>query len=77
MHLLAAFACVSMSPFLLRRGRGDKGRVAGLAVFVLSCVLLLLFSGTYHLLGHGTEARGAFQRLDYAAIYSLIAGSFT
>ena len=48
-----------------------------LAVFAFSCVLLLSLSGVYHLLTPETAARGVLLRLDHAAIFVLIAGSFT
>jgi channel protein (hemolysin III family) len=51
--------------------------VASLSVFVFSCVLLLSLSGVYHLLTPDTAARGVLLRLDHAAIFVLIAGSFT
>jgi channel protein (hemolysin III family) len=40
-------------------------------------VLLLSLSGVYHLLTPETAARGVLMRLDHAAIFILIAGSFT
>ena len=51
--------------------------MVSLAVFVFSCVLLLSLSGVYHLLTPDTPARGVLLRLDHAAIFVLIAGSFT
>ena len=69
------FAILSVS--LIARGRGDARRVISLAVFAFSCVLLLSLSGVYHLLSPGTRGRGVLMRLDHAAIFVLIAGSFT
>ena len=66
-----------LSVFLIARGRGDARRVISLAVFAFSCVLLLSLSGVYHLLTPETAARGVLMRLDHAAIFVLIAGSFT
>jgi len=40
-------------------------------------VLLLSLSGAYHLLAPESAARGVLARLDHAAIFVLIAGSFT
>jgi channel protein (hemolysin III family) len=71
----AVFAWLGFS--LVRRGRGDLRRTASLGVFAFSCVLLLSISGTYHLLAPGGEARDVLLRLDHAAIFVLIAGSFT
>jgi len=76
-HLAGAVVFAILSAFLIARGRGDARRVMSLAVFAFSCVLLLSFSGVYHLLSPGTAARSVLMRLDHAAIFVLIAGSFT
>jgi len=76
-HLAGAAVFAVLGAFLIARGRGDPRRVVSLAVFVFSCVLLLSMSGVYHLLTPGTPARGVLLRLDHAAIFVLIAGSFT
>jgi channel protein (hemolysin III family) len=76
-HLSAAMVFAILSVPLMSRGRGDALRVVSLAVFAFSCVLLLSLSGAYHLLSPGTAAREVLMRLDHAAIFVLIAGSFT
>jgi channel protein (hemolysin III family) len=76
-HLAAAVVFAILSGFLIARGRGDARRVTSLAVFAFSCVLLLSLSGVYHLLTPETPARAVLMRLDHAAIFVLIAGSFT
>jgi channel protein (hemolysin III family) len=76
-HLAAAVVFAFLSIPLIRTGRGDARRVISLAVFAFSCVLLLSLSGVYHLLSPDTAARGVLMRLDHAAIFVLIAGSFT
>jgi channel protein (hemolysin III family) len=76
-HLAGALAFAILGGFLIARGRGNAWRVASLSVFVFSCVLLLSLSGVYHLLTPDTAARGVLLRLDHAAIFVLIAGSFT
>jgi channel protein (hemolysin III family) len=76
-HLAGAVAFAILSAFLIARGRGDARRVISLAVFAFSCVLLLSLSGVYHLLSPHTAARSVLLRLDHAAIFVLIAGSFT
>jgi channel protein (hemolysin III family) len=76
-HLAAALAFAILGGFLIARGRGDARRVVSLAVFAFSCVLLLSLSGVYHLLTPATAARSVLLRLDHAAIFVLIAGSFT
>ena len=76
-HLTGALVFAILGGFLIARGRGDARRVIVLAVFVASCVLLLSLSGVYHLLTPLTAARSVLLRLDHAAIFVLIAGSFT
>jgi channel protein (hemolysin III family) len=76
-HLAGAVVFAVLSVVLLGRGRGDRGRMISLSVFAFSCVLLLSLSGVYHLLSPGTAGREVLKRLDHAAIFLLIAGSFT
>lgn len=76
-HLAGAVVFAVLSVRLLRRGRGGNARMAALSVFAFACVLLLGVSGTYHLLPAGSASRDVLQRLDHAAIFVLIAASFT
>jgi predicted membrane channel-forming protein YqfA (hemolysin III family) len=76
-HLAGAVLFAILGVALVMRGRGEARRVFSLAVFAFSCVLLLSLSGVYHLLQHETPARSVLMRLDHAAIFVLIAGSFT
>lgn len=76
-HGLGAVAALWMTRRLIMRGRGRPGAQAALAVFAASCILLLATSGIYHVFGHGTAMGAIFQRLDHAAIFVLIAGTFT
>jgi channel protein (hemolysin III family) len=76
-HLAAALVFAVLSVPLILRARGEALRVVSLAVFAFSCVLLLSLSGVYHLLSPGTAGRSVLLRLDHAAIFVLIAGSFT
>lgn len=76
-HLAAAVVFAILGAFLIARGRGEARRVISLVVFAFSCVLLLSLSGVYHLLSPGTAGRSVLLRLDHAAIFVLIAGSFT
>jgi channel protein (hemolysin III family) len=75
-HLLGAGVFAVLSIPLLWRGRGRAGRVIALALFAFSGVFLMSTSGVYHLLGEG-KGRMVMQRLDHAAIFVLIAGTFT
>lgn len=76
-HLAGAAVFAVLSVRLLRRGRGAYGRMGALSIFAFACVLLLGVSGAYHLLPAGSAARVVMQRLDHAAIFVLIAASFT
>lgn len=76
-HLGGAAVFAFLAAALLRRGGGDHARMISLSVFAVSCVLLLGLSGVYHLLPPDTAARAVLKRLDHAAIFVLIAGSFT
>jgi channel protein (hemolysin III family) len=76
-HLGGALVFAYLAVALLRRGGGDRARMISLSVFAVSCVLLLGLSGVYHLLSPETAGRAVLKRLDHAAIFGLIAGSFT
>jgi channel protein (hemolysin III family) len=86
-HLLGAglFALLSV-PLLMRawNGPGRKRslaprsvRVISVGVFCASIVLLLTASGLYHSAHFNTPTRAVLLQIDYAAIFILIAGTFT
>ena len=62
---------------LLLRSRGCHGRLYSIGIFIFSVVFLLSMSGVFHLLEPGGEPRSVLRRLDHAAIFTLIAGTFT
>lgn len=76
-HLGAAVAAFIGAFFLARRGRGNAGRVTSLLIYSFSLIFLFSMSGVYHLLMRETLGRIVLQRLDYAGIWVLIAGTFT
>jgi len=76
-HLLAAGVFAVLGGFLLYRGRGCKGRWTALSIFIFACVFLLSMSGVFHLLEPGGVPRAVLRRLDHAAIFIMIAGTFT
>lgn len=76
-HGPGAVVALLMARRLIKCGRGRPGAQTALAVFAASCILLLATSGIYHVFGHGTAVGAVFQRLDHAAIFVLIAGTFT
>jgi channel protein (hemolysin III family) len=77
-HLLGALAfAIAGVPLLRRGGRGDAARLAFLGTYVVSGVFLMSVSGAYHMTATGGTARAVMLRLDHAAIFVLIAGTFT
>ncbi|MCH2115276.1 MAG: hemolysin III family protein [Pirellulales bacterium] len=76
-HLLGAVFFAVLSFFLLRCEQRNRLHTISLAVFCLGTVLLLLISGVYHLLSYGGDARAVLRILDHAAIFILIACTFT
>ncbi len=76
-HLLAAGVFLVLGALLLVSHRGRMARMVGLGIYIFSCIFLLAMSGVFHLLEPGGDARAVLQRLDHAAIFVLIAGTFT
>ena len=76
-HLFGALVFLVLGYFLVRRGAGSIPRMISLGVFVFGAVFLLSISGTYHLLDPKGSAREVMRVLDHAAIFTLIACSFT
>jgi hemolysin III len=56
--------------------RGGVADVVGASVFSATMIVLYLASALYHALPHGSAKRW-FARIDHAAIYVFIAGSYT
>lgn len=76
-HLVAAAAVLAASRSLLRLARGRRYRVFAVAVYVGCVFVALAISGLYHALDRRGAARIVLQRMDYFAIWLLIAGTFT
>ena len=72
---LLAVASLPVGVVLASR-QGDAGTVVAACVFSVTMMLLYLASAVYHALPHG-RAKRWFQRLDHAAIFLFIAGSYT
>jgi hemolysin III len=77
-HGVALLAAVALLPVLVVAAwqRGDAAQVVGASVFGASAILLFLASTIYHALPEG-RAKRVFYVLDHAAIYLLIAGTYT
>lgn len=72
--LLAVASLPVLAAFASRQGA--PGSVAAACVFSVTMMLLYLVSAVYHALPPG-RAKRWFQRLDHAAIFLFIAGSYT
>ena len=76
-HLFGAFVFAVFGIGLIQRGRGNPLRVAALVVYVLGVVLTLVASGLLHMAERETGARSMLLRIDHAAIFFLIAATYT
>ncbi len=76
-HLFAAVAAVLGLGLLLWLGRTDLPKAVALLVFGLSVIFLFSASAAYHLVKAAPEVILRLRKLDHAAIYVLIAGSYT
>jgi channel protein (hemolysin III family) len=76
-HLLAAAVGLAAAVPLVRLSRKKPGRVVAILVYAFGVIATLAVSGTYHSLDRGGSARAVMRHLDHAAIWLLIAGTFT
>lgn len=76
-HLLGALVALVAAIDLIRRGGASRERVGALVVYVVGVVALLTASGVYHLTSADSPHRAPLQRIDHAAIWVQIAGTFT
>lgn len=77
-HGVGLVAALAATPFLIAHAvrLGDAGFIVGASVFAATMVLLYLTSTLYHALPRG-KAKRAFQVIEHAAIFLLIAGTYT
>lgn len=78
-HGLGFLLAVASLPILVWQAGhagGDVMRIVGVSVFSGTMMLLYLVSALYHALPAG-RTKALFNRLDHAAIYLFIAGSYT
>lgn len=77
-HGLGLALSIAAAPVLvvMTLRSGDTASVVGVSIFAVSMLLLYLFSTLYHALPPG-PAKHFFHKLDHAAIYLLIAGTYT
>lgn len=77
-HGAGLVAAAAVTPVLIvgAVGRGSAADVVAASVFGASLILLYLASTVYHAVSPGPRKR-ALRRLDHAAIFVLIAGTYT
>jgi len=76
-HLLGGAVVLLLCRRLIRMGAGSASRTGSLAIFAFACVFQLFASGICHLLTPGTPAQLVLLHIDHAAIFILIAATFT
>lgn len=76
-HLAAAFAALAGLTALAVLSRSDLGKLVSLIIYGLSLTLMFSASAAYHLPKANPPVIQALRRLDHAAIYLLIAGTYT
>lgn len=78
-HGVGLLASAAALPVLIvvAVGRHDVWQVVGGAIFGATLVLLYTASTLYHALPPASRAKRVFRVLDHAAIYLLIAGTYT
>jgi hemolysin III len=72
----AAFALFGLVTLLIV-GWGTPAKVVSLLVYGVSLILLFSASATYHMVQVKEKALEIFRKIDHAAIYLLIAGTYT
>src|ERR1051326_1334550 len=76
-HLIGGLVFIYLAYRLLRRNWGHPERNVYLVVYAASNIFLMAMSGVYHMMVFGGTARAVMERMDHAAIHTLIAGTFT
>jgi hemolysin III len=76
-HMAAAVAALAGTLFLLYLSRGQPAKMASLAVYGVSMIVLFGASALLHGVHLPEQRRMGLNRLDHAAIFLLIAGTYT
>jgi hemolysin III len=76
-HFFAALVALFGLIVLLVIGWGSAAKMISLAVYGISLVLLFSASATYHMVNARPKVELALRKFDHAAIYLLIAGTYT
>jgi hemolysin III len=77
-HGIGLVAALAATPMLVLSAvrHGDAGYIVGVSIFAGSMLLLYLASTVYHAWPDG-EAKRRLRRIEHAAIFVLIAGTYT
>ncbi|MGB8355074.1 MAG: hemolysin III family protein [Chthoniobacteraceae bacterium] len=79
-HGFGFAALAAVSPYLISsasRRYHDPAIVAGVCIFASTAMFLYLASTVFHALPYGGRAKKAFAVIDHAAIFLMIAGTYT
>jgi hemolysin III len=76
-HWAAAILALIGLIALLIVGWGPAAKVISLVIYGLSLIFLFSASATYHMVNVKDKALEIFRKIDHAAIYCLIAGTYT
>jgi len=76
-HLVSAGVAAAGLVLLLIVSRGDALKQLSVGIYGFSLVLLFSASAIYHLVPGGEDATRRLRKFDHAAIYMLIAGTYT
>lgn len=77
LHLGGALVFAVLGIGLLQQARGNPLRVAAILVYWVGVVFALTTSGVFHLVARDTDTRQVLMIVDHAAIFFLIAASYT
>lgn len=77
-HGIGLIGAVSITPVLIVHAvaRGGAADIVGASIFATSLILLYLMSTVYHAV-RNASTKLTLRRMDHAAIYVLIAGTYT
>lgn len=75
-HRVSFLVAIPAGLVLLAAAPSPEARIA-VAIYALSLITVFGVSSTYHLGSRSSEEMARWQRLDHAAIYLLIAGTYT
>ena len=76
-HWVAAFLALIGLIALLLVGWGTPAKVISLVIYGLSLIFLFSASATYHTVNRKDKVLEIFRKVDHAAIFLLIAGTYT